>query len=287
MRTSPVVLDRVTRLTPLGIRFWDRVTNRTVADGLAVDVYPKDEPERRVTARANAIGTFVLPRLPGARDVAIDGRAGDATFWQTVRSRPYVIDVTDCYGRFQPFTIEQPLPARGLAMPPCPPPASPPIEAVPIFSTPARAVPDGMTVVRAELMALPPGHSEPVPASWAVLDVHVAGQAPARGIADRQGRVAVIVPYPELAARPMRAASPPNASTQPLWEQEWTVRLATFYDGMAPPPLTPDLCRTLAQRAAPLWSDVQASRPLPTQVFRYGEELIVRNAFITTVGSPP
>jgi hypothetical protein len=287
MRTPDVVLDRVTRVTPFGIRFWDRVTDRIIADGLAVDVCPKGEPERPLRARANAIGTFVLPRLPGARDIAIEDGAGDAAFWQTVQTRPYVIDVTDCYGRFQPFTIEQPLPARGLAMPPCLPPASPPIEAVPIFSTPARVVPDGMTVVRTELMVLKPGRGELVPASWAVLEVHVAGQAPARGIADRQGRVAVIVPYPELAARPMRAASPPNASSQPLWEQEWTVRLAAFYDAVAPPPIAPDLCRTLAQRAAPLWSDVQASRPLPTQVLRYGEELIVRNAFITTVGSMP
>jgi hypothetical protein len=158
---------------------------------------------------------------------------------------------------------------------------------VPIFSTPARAIPDGMTVVRAELMALKQGRGELVPASWAVLEVHAVGQAPVRGIADRQGRVAVIVPYPELAARPMRAASPPNASSQPLWEQEWTVRLAAFYDPVAPPPIVPDLCRTLAQGAAPLWSDVAASRPLPTQVLRYGEELIVRNAFITTVESTP
>jgi len=287
MNTSPIVLERVTRLTPLGSRFWDSVTNRIVADGLAVDVYPKDEPERRLRARANTIGTFVLARLPGARDVALDDRAGDASFWQTVRPRPYVIDVTDCYGRFQPFTFEQPLPARGLAMPPCLPPASPPIEAVPIFSTASRAVPDGMTVVRAELMALSQGLGGLVPASWAVVEVHVVGQAPVRGIADRQGRVAVIVPYPELAARPMRAASPPNASSQPLWEQEWTVRLAAFYDRVAPPPIVPDLCRTLAQRPAPLWSDAAASRPLPAQVLRYGEELIVRNAFVATVGSTP
>ena len=132
-----------------------------------------------------------------------------------------------------------------------------------------------------------PSQGAPVPASWAVLEVHVEGQPPARGVADREGRVAVIFPYPEPIAGPARPTSPPYSSGQSLWDQEWTVRLEAFYDPLMPAPCRPDVCRTLVQRAAMLWADSSGTRPLPEQTLRYGQELIVRNPFVTTAGSPP
>ena len=286
MRAATRVFDRITRVTPLGIRFWDEVSARVVSDGFVVEVYQSGEPERRAAARPNRIGVFVLPCLPGSRDPAFELGVGDAAFWQHVQRRPHVIEVSDCNGHFQPFTVEQLLPARGLAVPPCLQPTKPPANAVPVFSTPARPIPEGMAVLRADLIqVLPLG--EPVPASWAVLEVHAAGQPPARGIADCQGRVAVIFPYPEPIAGPARPASPPYSSGQSLWDQEWTVRLEAFYDPVAPAPPLPDLCRTLAQRAAMLWADSNGALPLPAQTLRFGRELIVGTLFVTTAGSPP
>jgi hypothetical protein len=287
MSPYTAVRDRVTRVTPLGIRFWDPVAARIVADGLTVCVYAKDAPERRELAMANRIGTFVLPHLPGMRDRAIETGEGDAAFWQTVRRRAFVIEVRDAHGWFQPFTIEQPLPARGLATPPGLPFASPPIDAVPMFSAPSRPVPDGMAVLRADLSAHLSGRAEPIPASWAVLEVRAAGQPPAYGVADRNGRIAVVFPYPEPLTTPARAGSPPFAPGQSLWDLEWPIEVAAFYDAVSPAPGVPDLSRTLAQRPAMLWSDPSATRPLPRQALRFGQELIVRNTFITTAGSPP
>jgi hypothetical protein len=276
------VLERVTRVSPLGIRFWDEVSARVVSDGLVVEVYASGEPERRVAARPNRLGIFVLPRLPGPRDLAFELGDGDATFWQRLQPRAHVMEVSDRNGHYQPFTVDQEVPAWQLAMAPC----LPPIGAVPIFSTSARPAPEGMAVVRADLLHVPL-QAEPVPASWAVLEVHVAGQPPARGIADREGRVTVMFPYPEPIASPARPASPPYPSGQSLWDQEWTVRLEAFFDPVAPAPWVPDLCRTVAQRAAMLWADSTGSRPLPDQTLRYGQELIVRHPFVTTAGSPP
>lgn len=287
MSARTIVLERVTRVTPLGIRFWDDVTARVISDGLVVEVYPSGEPTRRMAARANRFGTFVLPRLPGARDPAFELGVGDAGSWQRLQSRPYVIEVCDRHGCFQPFTVNQALPTQGVAILPCPLPASPPMKAVPIFSSPARPVPEGMAVLRAELLAHMPGQAVPVPASWAVLVAHLAGQPPARGVADREGRVAVIFPYPEPIANPARPMSPPYPSGQSLWDQEWPVRLEAFYDPVAPPPWVPDLCRTLAQGPASLWADSSGTRPLPDQTLRYGQELIVRHPLVATVGSPP
>lgn len=280
------VLERITRVTPIGIRFWDEVSTRVISDGLVVEVYAKGEPERRLAAGPNSVGVFVLPRLPGPRDPAFELGTGEAAFWQNVQPRPHVIEVSDRNGHFQPFTIDQPLPARGLAVPPCLRPMKPPAEAVPLFSAPARPVPEGMAVLRADLMHVPqPG--KPVPASWAVLEVLVAGQAPVRGVADCEGRVAVIFPYPEPLSGPARPASPPHSSRQPLRDQEWTVRLEAFYDPVAPAPSIPDLCRTLAQRPAMLWGDSNGVRPLPDQTLHFGRESIVGIVFVTTAGSPP
>jgi hypothetical protein len=287
MSAQTIVLQQITRVTPLGIKFWDDATARVMSDGLVVEVYPSGDPERRVAARPNRIGIFVLPRLPGPRDPAFEFGAGDAAFWQRLQPRPHVIEVADRNGFFQPFTVDQPLPVRGLAMPPCLPHSSPPMDAVPLFSTSSRPVPTGMAVLRADLLARVPGQPNPVPASWAVVEVHVDGQTPVRGVADREGRVAVIFPYPEPTPSPARPMSPPYPSGQSLWDQEWPVRIEVFYDPVVPAPLVPDLCRTLSQRPAMAWTNAEASTPLPDQTLRYGQELIVRNPFVTTAGSPP
>ena len=290
MSGPAATLQLLTRVTPMGIRFWDEAAGRVVSNGLVVEVYPRDMPERRVVAHPNRIGVFVVPRLPGPRDPAFEFGAGDAAFWRRIEPRPYIIEVSDRDGHFQPFTLEQPLPAQGIVVPACLPPQSPPVDAVPLFSTPSRPVPTGMTVVRTELRtsgALVAGTVQPAPASWAVLEVQVAGQPPVRGIADREGRVAVIVPYPEPIASPARPTSPPYAAGQSLWDQEWTVRLDAFYDPVVPAPIAPDLCRTLNQPPAMLWAGSTGTRPLPDQTLRYGQELIVRDLFLTTAGSPP
>src|SRR5207253_2093894 len=110
MSTQTIVLERITRVTPLGIRFWDQATASVVSDGLIVEVYPSGEPERRMAARPNGIGTFVLPRLPGPRDPAFELGTGDTDFWQRLQPRPHVIAVCDRNGHFQPFRLDQPLP---------------------------------------------------------------------------------------------------------------------------------------------------------------------------------
>jgi len=290
MSAPAATLEILTRVTPLAIRFWDEADGRVVSDGLIVEVYPRDEPERRVAARPNRIGIFVVARLPGRRDPAFEFGAGDAAFWRGLVQRPHIIEVTDRDGHFQPFTLEQPLPAKGLVVPACLPPQSPPIEAVPLFSSPSRPVPTGMAVLRTELRTTGPmvaGHATSAPASWAVVDVHVAGQPPVRGVADREGRVAVVFPYPEPIASPARPSSPPFAAGQSLWDQEWPVRLDAFYDPSTPASDTPDLCRTLNQPPALLWAGSSGARPLPDQMLRYGQELVVRDLFLTAAGSPP
>ena len=48
--TSVDVLDRVTLVTPLGVRFLDGATGAFVSGGLSAEVYPKGQPDRRTSA---------------------------------------------------------------------------------------------------------------------------------------------------------------------------------------------------------------------------------------------
>jgi len=215
---------------------------------------------------------------------------GSETFWRGVQVRPYVIEVRDTRDQYQPFSVEQDLPARGPAVPSCLPPASPPTEVVPLFPTAARLVPAGMAVIRADLqtpVTLPDARPSLGPASWAVLEVQVGSLPPVRGLADREGRAAVIVPYPEPVPSPARPASPPFAAGASLQSQEWPVRIDVFYEPDTPAPIIPDLCRVLAQAPAFAWSDPAGTRPLARQVLRYGHELVVRSVLVTPAASPP
>ena len=298
-----MVLERHGRVTPLGIRFWDEAINAAVAEGLEVTVYPLQDAARRAAARPNAIKTFVLPQLPGPRfpeqefgpgDEEFrpgDERSvpGDDKFWSRVKPRAFGVEVKDRRGYYQPFTLDLKLPFRGLAVPAFVPPTSPPSEVVTLFPTASRPVPAGIAVVRSELQTPVPGReSELQPASWAVLEVQVGTTPPVRGLADREGRIAILLPYPEPTPARARPASPPYPAATPLHTQTWPVRLTAFYEAAAPAPLIPDLRRTLEQAPAMLWTqDAGGRRPLGDQVLRYGEELIVRSVVVTPAGSPP
>ena len=283
-----VVLERVSRVTPLGIRFVDQATGRDVAESLVVEVYGSGRPELRVTAHPNRSGLFCVTQLPGPRDPTFEFGDGGPEFWAGVRERAFVIEVHDRRGQFQPFTLEQRLPVQGLAVPACLA-SSPPVDHVPLFSAPSRIVPAGMAVIRAELrarVAHADGSTTTVPAAWAVLAATVAGQPTVRGVADREGRVAILIPYPEPVTTSARLSSPPFDSGTGLWDQEWPVRLEAFYEPQALPPAVPDLCRTLGQAFTPLWADVEATRPVSGVALQYGRELIVPVLVVGPVRPP-
>jgi hypothetical protein len=288
---ATTVLERLSRVTPLGIRFWDDVAHAVVSDGLVVDVYPALQPQRRASAYPNRSGTFVLPRLPGPRVPEEEFGAGDGPFWNSVRPRPFVIEVSDRRGYYQPFTLDVSLPVQGLAMPPLVMPASPPSEVILLFPTSSRPIPAGAAVVRADLrtpVAAPGGRVDRGPASWALVEVQVATAPPVRGIADREGRVAVLLPYPEPTPSPARPTSPPYPTGTSLAEQEWPVRLTVFFEPSTPTPEVPALRRTLEQPPVTAWiEDGGGTRPLGDQVLRYGQELIVRSVVVASAGSPP
>jgi hypothetical protein len=287
MSGPATVLERLGRVTPLGIRFWDEAAHTNVSDGLVVTVYPSAEPRRRVDAFPNRVGTFVLTKLPGPRVLEEEFGEGDDAFWRQVHPRPFTIEVIDRRGFYQPFALDIGLPFKGPAVPADVVASSPPTEVVPLFPTAGRPVPEGIAVVRADLKT-PLADGSLGPASWAVLEVQVAALPPVRGVADREGRVAVLLAYPEPAPSPARPSSPPYPGGSSLRDQEWPVRLNVFFEPATPTPDIPNLRRVLEQLPAlASVADGSGQRPLGDQVLRYGQELIVRSVVVMPAGSPP
>ncbi|WP_437621914.1 hypothetical protein [Sorangium sp. So ce1151] len=265
------------RTAALGLRFWDPVAAAFVGDGLRVAAYPVADPSRRVEATVNPSRAWVFHKLPG---LAVEHGEGDAVFWGApLKTRSYVIEVDDAQARFVPFQLTVDAPARGpLAW--TPPagvmlPAMPP-GAVPLFSTATRTVPQGMGVIRADLWDA----TAAAPAAWAVLTAAVDGLLGVRGIADAEGKVALIFPYPT----PIGGGADGLTGVR-LTEQEWPVVLAVRYEPeTGRTPERAKLPGVLEQKAGSLWqkwAESAGEREMlaaTTLTLAYGEELIVKTA---------
>jgi hypothetical protein len=83
--------------------------------------------------------------------------------------------------------------------------------------------------------------------AWSLLGVRIGGVRRGLGLADREGRVAVMFPYPEPRRVPL--ASPPEARN----DFSWTVDLQAYSDPVLAQrsPELPDLGEVLAQLALP------------------------------------
>lgn len=287
-------------VAPLGMRFCDLTSGTLIGDGLDVQVYASGNPATKVPAVANRRGVYVVHHAPGLRD--LESGEGNEAFWQNLTARNFVIEVNDNQRRFQPFQFTASLPVKGVykwigplvGSPLSSPPA--PSESIPLYSSPVRSVPAGMAVVRADLWDA----AGDKPASWAVLEATLNDQIIARGIADAQGRIALIFPYP--APRPFAIssppaspiASPPAANSLPLTEQVWPIRLRALYTPERPPasppnpfptkPELPELRFTLSQPEATIWADAAISEPLFEASLQYGHELVLQSQAAT---SPP
>jgi len=270
---SPVLLERVTRVAPLGVRFWDVALNCPPREPLAVTTYPARNPRQRTPAFANPSGVYVAQNLPALRE-AENGR-GDPDYWAGVARQPFVIEVVDPLRRFLPFTFDADLPHRRLFAWLCGP-AGPPLEpgrAVPLYSRPSRALPGDLAIVRAELFDPQAG----APAAWAVLEVSLDGGLLGRGIADANGRVALAFDYPDLIDF---VPDSPLDSGIPLSRQQWTVQLTVRYAPAAAAPAIPDLCATLEQAPARLWqrwNPPAGNSPLAAVALKFGQPLILRS----------
>lgn len=278
------LLERLTYVAPLGVRFFDLATRRTVGE-LRVTAAPAHAPGRRLELFPNQGGVFVLRGAPGLR--AFEAGEGDAAFWDALPApQPYVVEVQDPRGQLLPFTFVADVPTRRVlrwAHGPANPPTGAPSTDVPLYSAPGRVPPEGAAVLRADLRE-PLDDADPVtpgkPAAHAVVEVAYQGAVLGRGIADARGSVCVIFPYP-----PPVDLVPDSllVTGVPLAQQQWPLAVRVAYAPEPAPPALPDLAQTLAQldrppaRAWRVWEGPGGTQLLGEPVLRYGQDLVLRS----------
>jgi hypothetical protein len=261
-----------------------------------VTAYPETQPFRRVRATSNPSGTYSLHHLPGLCE--FEAGAGDAAFWESQPPPlPFIVEVVDGVRRFQPFLLALALPQRfSVGSPPSP------TLPIPLFSTASRVVPSAVAVIRADLWDPQAGPDQQGgPAAWALLEAQLPGRPPVRGLADAQGRVALIFAYPEIVTTGL--TSPPDVSPlsppgggMSLREQVWPMTLQAAYERRDPVPQILTLGEILAQPPARLW-EVFAQTEMAQVTLRFGQELVLKSSngagrllselWITPAGSPP
>lgn len=283
--TSVKVLERVTRVTPLGVRFLDGATGAYVTGALSVEVYPKGEADRRTRGIVNRASVFVFRNLPSLSQ--IERGAGDAAFWAAETPRyPFVLEVRDGDDRFLPFTLDVLLPGRRLLGVAFDSPASSPLasqtgsssQSLPVFSSPARAIPDAMGALRAEIVDSGTG----APAAWALVEAKGPGQALVTGLADGSGRVLLPLHYP----KPVVTLGSPGSPSLPLTSQTWTIDFTVRYRRRVPAPAIPDLADVLTQPAATTWQDVARTTAWTHATLRFGRDLVLASVTGSGAASP-
>jgi hypothetical protein len=109
----------------------------------------------------------------------------------------------------------------------------------------------------------------------------------ARSLADAQGQVALLFPYPDLQTNPLVAPASPPLNGPSLRNQQWTLQWRARYErlpSVAPLPgelALPDGRALLTQRPAPLWADVARTQAFAGTTLRFGETAVARSRDFT------
>src|SRR6059036_1020701 len=103
------ILDRISRVAPFGVQFWDGVTNTVIRDGLQVSLYPRSDPRLRVNATPNRSGVHELHSGPG---LGLAGWGeGDDRYWAAPpETADYRCEVRDAERRFHSVAFDVRLP---------------------------------------------------------------------------------------------------------------------------------------------------------------------------------
>jgi hypothetical protein len=143
---------------------------------------------------------------------------------------------------------------------------------LPLFSNPARRVPAGMTAIRASLHDLI-GNA---PAAWASLEVHL-GNDPlvlAKGFADANGQLQVLMPYPKL---------PDQINPSALGQHSWLLKIRVAYTPVQ------DTTSLNAQKIPDLYHlfTQTLTQDFIEQNLEFGHELILKSSGSSSLNITP
>jgi len=262
----------------LGFRFRDLATQQVVGSGLRVQATPLDAPPgtRPVRGQANRSGVWLFYGLPRLRTFEL-GTEDLIELASPPGPPQFRIEVEDEDGRFLPGTFVArvsrtgPMEFRSHL--------SPPLDVwdVPLFSAPARSVPTGCAVIRANLVTRSPGGSDK-PARWALLQATATVRnrpIQALGLTDEKGDVAMMFPWPEVVGLAV-TLSPPGGSRPeaPVWD----FKLAAWHDPGVAEAGFADVDAVFARLDRTpdrLWTPGSPPEEFQRATLTYGRELVV------------
>ena len=285
--------------TPLGIQFWDLTLNQPITGGLSVSLQLTNSTAPALPAVLTRAGVYAFFGLPGLFAAEHPGAAG----YGPPRTFRYVVTVLDLLGRYLPTVLVYTLDQTGALV------ATGSQDALqaPLFAGVNCPVPPGVGAIRADLLDLDTNQ----PAAWAVLRVQVAGDTETwTGIADENGRVLVLVPYPVMQI--LQLGSPPGSGQGTFALQSWPVTVtvqyspdqllypaAAFPGATWPWTTTPSLKEVLGnQQPAQIWANLVSPQDVLSTSLMFREDLLLASESgslpspgttlaISRAGSPP
>ncbi|MCO6435000.1 hypothetical protein [Nitrosomonas nitrosa] len=267
-------IERRVIFTPFGIRFWDPALNNQIRDGLTVTARPLQGIEKNITGVCTASGIYAFHGLPGLHEaeysLGTSTPDGSLPF-----SRRFIIMVKDNQLRFLAAVFTVDLPFRGIYPTDYFSSLGNNLPGFYLFSAPTRKSNSTLAVVRAQLKEKT-NSSDRKPAANAVLEIIEPNDRVWYGIADEQGSVTVMFPYPTFTGSPGIRLSLPLAEQN----QHWSLRIKVRY---APAELIrpngsqiAELRSILNQTQGNLWSNTTTPLNEILSTLRFGEELILR-----------
>jgi hypothetical protein len=281
-------IEQLHIFTPLGIRFWDVALDVAITHGLEVHAYPADRPNARRRASITASGIYAFHDLPGLQAIEYPRQPLPQPGSPLAPVR-FMVEVQDALHRFLPVVFSVELPYWGIF------PTSMPVDAqgtrVPgfyLFSAPTRSALPTQGVLRVQLEEITAGGQQQA-ASYALLEMELPNGRTIRGLADDQGRVAIILPYPAFPAA--TGGRSPLGSAGLEFQQSWSVRLRVRYNpALLQRPAgssLPELRTIFAQTPALIWPSQPTpfGQPLDELMHElfFGQESIIRSGGSSTL----
>jgi hypothetical protein len=296
-----VLLEKVTRRAPLGLRFLDLTREVSVTDGLVVTAWQLGtSAPQYIALRSPLSGIYGFSSLPGLKNYEVGERP--ASDWCPPSSPPgpppleptpqeltslnslqallssnenttrgnFAVYVSDQMERFLPQLLLMCLPKEYLVE-------------VPLFSSPARLAPVGYGAVRGEvvvqetLLSPPSPPLPPQPAGWALVTVSPDdGVTTYVAVADARGMFTLYLPY--ASALPPLQGSPPRGSGT-IDQLTWRLTIRVFCQPstlvfLAGIPVA-DTLSILDQAQATVYDQDNAPGPILYRSISFGRDVVV------------
>ncbi|SEQ07307.1 hypothetical protein [Nitrosomonas ureae] len=267
--TKPV--ERRAIVTPFGIRFWDPALDSQVHDGLTVTAIPLEGGGKARLGLRTASGIYAFHGLPGFHDLEYPVDAANLNSSPPYMRR-FIVRVVDNWNRFLSIAFSVNLPFPSIY----PTNSSNKLPGFYLFSAPTRPNIPTLAIVRARLIEKPSSTTVVKPAANAVLEIQESNNRMWYGIADENGSVTVLFPYPTFTGASSIRLSPPAEK----WHQHWGITIRIRYAparlDMFPGSPIPELRSILNQPQAVLWPNSTAFAENLSTTLTFGEELILR-----------